>query len=162
MTQQKGEFGTEKTREAALAEIANRIFFRLYQSANMMHKTGTRALDEFGVTTQQWAVIGALSRPQAEDGLSVGDLARFLMVSRQNIAGVVTRLEDQGCLERLRDSNDGRSRRIRLSERGRELWRAIRPAIHEYYDEALAGFSFEDRTALLTGLNRLLDNMKRL
>lgn len=162
MKQTKGRFGTEETRDVAMAELANRIFFRLYQSANMMHKTGTRALEDFKVTTQQWAVIGALSRPQAEEGIGVGELARFLMVSRQNITGVVTRLEDQGHIERLRDSSDGRSRRIRLTEQGRELWRAIRPAIHGYYDEALAGFSFEDRVAFLNTLDRLLDNMKRL
>ena len=38
-------------------DLANRLFFRLYQSANMMHKTGTKALDETGITTQQWAIL---------------------------------------------------------------------------------------------------------
>ena len=31
-----------------------------------------------GLTTQQWAVLGALSREQAEGGMSIGDLARYL------------------------------------------------------------------------------------
>ena len=38
------------------------LFFRLYQSANMLHKTGTKAVEAEGLTTQQWAVLGALSR----------------------------------------------------------------------------------------------------
>ncbi|OAB54936.1 hypothetical protein AY600_12015 [Phormidium willei BDU 130791] len=75
---------------------------------------------------------------------------------------MVTRLEDQGHIERLRDSSDGRSRRICLTEQGRALWRAIRPASHGYSDEALAGVSFEDRVAVLNTLDRLLDNRKRL
>jgi hypothetical protein len=43
-------------------ELANRLFFRLYQCANMLHKTGSRAVEAEGLTTQQWAVLGAVSR----------------------------------------------------------------------------------------------------
>jgi hypothetical protein len=48
--------------DIARMELANRLFFRLYQCANMLHKTGTRAVEKEGLTTQQWAVLGALSR----------------------------------------------------------------------------------------------------
>ena len=50
-------------------DLANRLFFRLYQCANMLHKTGSRAVEEEGLTTQQWAVLGALSR---EKSISAG------------------------------------------------------------------------------------------
>ncbi len=77
-------------------ELANRLFFRLYQCANMLHKTGTRAVEAEGLTTQRWAVLGALSRPEVSDGMAVGDLTRYLKVSRQSLAGMVSRLEDDG------------------------------------------------------------------
>src|SRR4029453_8410998 len=51
------------TEDVARIELANRVFFRLYQCANMLHKTGTKAVESEGLTTQQWAVLGALSRP---------------------------------------------------------------------------------------------------
>ena len=143
-------------------ELDNRIFFRLYQCANMMHKTGTRAVESEGVTTQQWAVLGALSRPQASGGMSVGDLAAFLMVSRQNLSGVVTRLETLGYLEKVKDQRDGRARRIRLTQAGEALWQRLTPMIHGYYGEALGGFSFDDRVDLLHRLNGLLANLKDL
>ena len=65
-------------RDLTRLEIANRLFFRLYQCANMLHKTGTRAVEKEGLTTQQWAVLGALSRKEAEGGMNVGDLANYL------------------------------------------------------------------------------------
>ena len=55
-------------KEKTLIDLANRIFFKLYQCANMMHKTGTRAVQDEGITTQQWAVLGALSRPETSEG----------------------------------------------------------------------------------------------
>ena len=89
----------------ARIELSNRVFFRLYQCANMLHKTGSRAVEAEGLTTQQWAVLGALSRPNVESGMSVGDLARYLMVSRQNLSGVISRMESAG---HLNTAPDGR------------------------------------------------------
>jgi hypothetical protein len=42
----------------AIHEINNRLFFRLFQVANTLHTKGTQAIEEFGVTTQQWSVLG--------------------------------------------------------------------------------------------------------
>ena len=124
----------------ARQELANRLFFRLYQCANMMHKTGTRALDDHGVTTQQWAVLGALSRPEAADGMSIGELAGYLKVSRQNLSGVLERLEKLGFLQRRQDASDRRSRRVALSKEGARLWHEkVLPRIHDYYADVLDG-----------------------
>lgn len=147
----------------ARMELANRLFFRLYQCANMLHKTGTRAVEDEGLTTQQWAVLGALSRPEAEGGLSVGDLARYLMVSRQNLSGLISRMERDGHIRSAPDGRDRRSRLITMTESGREVWMVqAQPKIHEYYEQALAGFSISDITHSLHYLLKLLDNMKRL
>ena len=144
-------------------ELANRLFFRLYQCANMLHKTGTRAVEEEGLTTQQWAVLGALSRPEAEGGLSVGDLARYLMVSRQNLSGLISRMERDGHIRSAPDGRDRRSRLVTMTDSGRDVWIVrARPKIHNYYEQALAGFSISDITHSLHYLLKLLDNMKRL
>ena len=123
-------------------ELANRLFFRLYQCANMLHKTGTRAVEAQGLTTQQWAVLGALSRPKAAGGMSVGDLARYLMVSRQNLSGLISRMERDGHLGGAPDGRDRRSRRITMTESGREVWvNEAQPNIRRYYGQVLADFS---------------------
>lgn len=144
-------------------ELANRLFFRLYQCANMLHKTGTKAVEAEGLTTQQWAVLGALSRPDAEGGISVGDLARYLMVSRQNLSGLVSRMERDGHLTSAADGRDRRSKLITMTESGRRLWiREATPKIHDYYQQVLEDFSIDDVTHTLHYLLKLLDNMKRL
>lgn len=147
----------------ARMELANRLFFRLYQCANMLHKTGTRAVEDLGITTQQWAVLGALSRPEAEGGMSVGDLARYLLVSRQNLSGLISRMERDGHLSSAPDGRDRRSRLITMTKSGHEVWnnQAI-PRINDYYEQALSDFSVSDMTHTLHYLLKLLDNMKRL
>lgn len=144
-------------------DLANRIFFRLYQCANMLHKTGSRAVQDEGLTTQQWAVLGALSRPEAEQGMNMGELARYLMVSRQNLSGLITRMERDGHLKVNTDPSDRRSRRVIMTRHGHHVWSELaQPKIKAYYELALADFSIGDMAHSLHYLLKLLNNMKGL
>ncbi len=149
--------------ENARIELSNRVFFRLYQCANMLHKTGSRAVEAEGLTTQQWAVLGALSRPNVESGMSVGDLARYLMVSRQNLSGVISRMESAGHLNTAPDDRDRRSRLVTITENGLTVWnKNALPKIQDYYEEALDGFSLNDMTHTLHYLLKMLGNMQKI
>jgi DNA-binding MarR family transcriptional regulator len=144
-------------------ELANRLFFRLYQCANMLHKTGTRAVEDEGLTTQQWAVLGALSRPESNKGMSVGDLARYLMVSRQNLSGLLGRMERDGHIAMKADTIDRRSKLVCMTPFGRKVWQdEALPKIFLYYEDALNGFSVSDLSHTLHYLLKLLDNMKMI
>lgn len=154
------DLATEKS--LASIEINNRLFFRFFQAANTLHTKGTQALDQFGVTTQQWSVLGALSRPQATGGMSVSDLSRYLLVSRQNLSGLLSRLEGEGYLERVTGEEDRRSRKVRLTPKGEELWTALAAPIEHFYDQALHGLSFDDRLAFIHYINLLQKNMSKL
>ena len=144
-------------------DLANRLFFRLYQCANMLHKTGSRAVEEEGLTTQQWAVLGALSREKTQGGMSIGELARYLMVSRQNLSGLISRMERDGHVAVAPSGQDRRSRVVTMTESGRHVWQVLAlPKIHAYYDEILADFSVNDVTHTLHYLLKILENMERL
>jgi MarR family transcriptional regulator, organic hydroperoxide resistance regulator len=151
------------SRSANQGDIANRLFFKLYQSSNLMHKTGTSAVSTFGTTTQQWAVLGALSRPQAaERGLSVKELMEYLMVSRQSLTAILDRLEAAGLIDRTRTEGDGRLRHVGLTDKGVQTWAAMRPSIRGFYDAALADFSMEESYLLMRLLDRLSAGLAKL
>jgi len=143
--------------------LANRVFFRLYQCANMLHKTGTRAVESEGLTTQQWAVLGALSRAEAGEGMSVGELARYLKVSRQNLSGLLGRMERDGHVKNEPDGRDRRSRLVSMTASGQRVWKIeAQPKIYAYYEQVLEGFSVNDVTHTLHYLLKLLENMQKV
>lgn len=150
-------------RDETKIDMANRMFFRLYQCANMLHKTGTRAVEAEGLTTQQWAVLGALSREKAQRGMSMGDLAKYLMVSRQNLSGLIGRMERDGHLAIAPDGQDRRSRLVTMTDSGRRVWlQQALPKIRAYYGQALEDFSVNDVTHMLHYLLKMLQNMQRM
>lgn len=140
-------------------ETSNRLFFRLFQAANTLTTKSTQALDEFGVTSTQWSVLGALSRPQAASGMTVGELTKYLLVSRQNLTGVLGRLERDGLVQRTVGTADRRERTVGLTPKGTELWGALAEPINAFYAHALRGFSHDDRVAFISAISLLQRNM---
>ena len=116
-----------------------------------------------GLTTQQWAVLGALSRGSALTGISIGDLSRYLMVSRQNLSGLIGRMARDGHVAVAPDGRDRRSRVVTLTPSGRHVWEDLaQPKIRAYYEEVLRDFSIDDTTHALHYLIKILGNMQRL
>ena len=113
---------TAKTSDVDLSAVNNRIFFRLFQLGNTLQR---QAVKELGISTVQWAVLGALSRAQAEDGMSFAELSDYLVVSRQNLDGVLKRLERDSHVVRIADASDRRARLIKLTPQGRRLWSIV-------------------------------------
>lgn len=149
--------------EAAWFEVANRLFFRLYQCSNLLHKNGTRYMGDFGATTQQWAVLGALARPLVrEKGMSVKDLIAFLLLSRQNLTAVLDRLEARAWVERVKDPEDGRSRLIRMTAEGNRIWDTMRAPIEDFYAKALGPLSEAEQVQLYQLLDRLKNGLNEV
>lgn len=143
-------------------EINNRLFFRIFQTANLVHTQGTRFIAATGITTQQWSVLGALSRPQVATGMTVGELSDYLLVSRQNLTGILDRLEAQGLTTRVQDAVDKRARRVVLTKKGDASWANLQPQIMQFYDAAVTGLSLAERQDFLELVNRLKKNLLEL
>ncbi|HRJ68818.1 MAG TPA: MarR family transcriptional regulator [Beijerinckiaceae bacterium] len=156
--------GARKADDADLRhDLANRLFFRLYQASNLLHKVGTKAVSGFGATTQQWAVLGALARQGNErQGLSIKQLMEYLLTSRQNLTLVLDRLEGQGLVERVRGTTDARVRHVRLTAQGRKTWEEMLVDIRAFYGQATEGFSTEEVFLLFRLLDRLKDRLSAL
>src|SRR3954469_16770219 len=153
-----------KTRPAAthdvdptMAAVHNRLFFRLFQIGNILQRQSAKQL---GVSTVQWDVLGALSRPRSRDGMTVTELAEYLVVSRQNLDGVLTRLEREKHVARVTDRVDKRSRRVRMTEVGWRFWNGLQPQIAEFYRQALSDARFDDKVASVHFLNRLQTSLR--
>lgn len=85
-------------------------------------------------------VHAVLLVPLLGGGRHASDLAESLGVSRQAVAQVVARLEQDGYLARITDPGDARAKLICLTPRGRAALRAMRAtalAVEEEWRERL-------------------------
>ncbi len=79
-----------------------------------------RFTSAFRSSLPRYDVLTALS--QFPDGLTMGQLASKLMVSKGNITGVVRRLQQNDCVTQARLTEDKRVQVVTLTETGQRLW----------------------------------------
>lgn len=137
--------------------VHNRLFFRIFQLGNILERQANKQLQISGV---QWAILGALANPRKTGGMTVNELADHLVVSRQSLDGVLTRLERDEYVLRVGDPADRRIRRVSMTEKGWKFWDELQRSIYEFYGQALDGFRFDDKIAFVHFLNRLTASLK--
>lgn len=140
-----------------VSAIHNRLFFRVFQVGNTLERQATK---ELGITSIQWSVLGALSRSKVMDGMPFSELAEYLVVSRQNLDGVLKRLERDEHVCRTPDPSDRRVKLVLLTSKGRAFWANLQPKIYEFYRQSLDGFRFDDKVSFVHFVNRLNEGLK--
>ncbi|MDE0856245.1 MAG: MarR family transcriptional regulator [Nevskia sp.] len=139
-------------RHSGSDQLNNRIFFRLFQLGNELQR---QAVQQLGITTVQWAVLGALSQDKFAAGIPLTELGEYLVVTRQNMDGVLKRLERDGLVQRVSREGDRRIRMVQMTRRGKEFWVEIMKRIYQFYDQAAVHFTFDQKVTLVHYLNQL-------
>lgn len=98
--------------------LDNQLCFALYSASLAMTKLYKPLLDELGITYPQYLALLVLWE---RDGLTVSELGERLYLDSGTLTPLLKRLETAGLVSRLRDTQDERRVRVRLSAAGREL-----------------------------------------
>jgi len=116
------------------------------------------------LTGPRWRLLLRLmaeERRSPGEGMSPGFLSRCQSVSKNTISTLLRGLEDEGLVARALDPEDRRSFRIRLTPTGRELIRTSTPARLARLNALITDLSPEERSQLISLLNRLYRSLAR-
>jgi len=126
----------------------------IIQLANLLTRRLAPIFEKAKITPQQWAVISVLA--ESDGPMTLAGLARKLLVSKQNMTGMVARLEQLGLAERGDDPNDLRSSRVQLTRRGRAIVDKLRPSYEEWLGTLGKEVSERDMQSLTRTVDRLI------
>jgi MarR family transcriptional regulator for hemolysin len=118
------------------------------QLANLFNRRLAPVFEKAKITPQQWAVLSALADETTP--VTLVALARRLVVTKQNMTGMIARLEQLGVADRQGDPNDLRSSRVQLTRRGRGIVEKLRPAYEEWVRSLTGGDVTERELQALT------------
>jgi len=89
----------------------------------------------------------------AQDARTMGELAEELRVPLSTVTGVIDQLEAKGYVKRVDHPADRRSLQVRLTSRGRKLYRAAHEAFLSNIQPLLDGRSAAEREKLISFLS---------
>lgn len=98
--------------------LSDLICFALYSTSHAMQRAYAPLLKPHRLTYPQYLVLVAL---WAEDGQSVGQIARLLQLESNTLTPLLKRVAMQGLITRTRSSTDERQVLITLTSKGRAL-----------------------------------------
>ncbi len=141
------------------SDLSSRDFVSgILHLASVLNRRLGPLFDEAGVTPQQWNVLLELSR--GDDPVTLAGLGRRLSVSKQNMTGMIGRLEQLHLVQREGDPADLRSSRVKLARRGRNLVEKMSPTYEAFSADVLGGLSAVETRSLLSALAKLAEVLR--
>ena len=132
-----------------------RLWLRLLTCTTTIEQSiRTRLRADFNTTLPRFDVLAILARN--ENGLTMGELSRQLMVSNGNVTGLVDRMAEEGLVMRMPHPGDRRSSYVALSKKGRKRFASMADRHAGWIDEMFEGLTDDDAAEL----SRLLGILK--
>ena len=129
------------------------------QLANLLNRRLGPIFERAKVTPQQWSILSMLAESDA--AMTLAAIARKMMVSKQNMTGMMARLEQLGLAERHDDPKDMRSSRVQLTRRGRALVDKFRPAYQQWRERLGHDLPEREIAALTRTVDRLIAELEQ-
>jgi DNA-binding MarR family transcriptional regulator len=129
---------------------------QLGRSHKVVRAWGDRCLAPLDATVTDWILLFFIE-DAAAPGLSQTDVARFADMTGPALVRHLDRLEAEGILQRIRDPDDRRVMRVRLTERGRARRDQIGAVMTECDRELRAVLTTEEQDVLERATTKLFE-----
>src|SRR5512140_2056471 len=134
---------------------ALRLWLRLLTCTQLVEKgMRSRLRTRFGTTLPRFDLMAQLER--APQGLKMNELSGRMMVTGGNVTGITDQLAREGLVERVDVEEDRRACRVRLTAKGRRLFRDMARQHEQWVLDAFSGLSGKE----LATLHKLLGKVK--
>jgi DNA-binding MarR family transcriptional regulator len=128
--------------------------FRLVEAHALIHRNVTRVyLSGFGLGVPEWRLLALLAR---RSPLSLREVNARSWMDKGQISRAATLLAERKLLDRQADPQHGKRQVLRITAAGMRLFKKIWPEAQRSQAMLLASLSPAERSALFSGLDKLL------
>lgn len=135
--------------------LHNSIGYWVNRLAMTMRVAFERELASHGVTVQQWSILIACFREQAQTPM---ELAKVLDIDGSAVTRLLDRLEAKGLLVRRFDTSDRRSIQVELTPAGRDLAPKLIPISKSINKKFLKGLTDKEVEQFKSTIAKMLTN----
>lgn len=156
MTKQHRKKATEKS----TIDIDRSLFFKLLLLVNITAKPFSALYERrYRISLTEWRVMFSVAQ---RPGIQATELSELLGLDKMTVSRAVQSLERRRRIVRTPDEKDRRRQRLTLSKAGSDLYDIISPAGRAREELLMSSLGAEQKVALATLLDRLVDAARRL
>lgn len=144
-----------------LNEEACHIFGFIIKSSRYFDAILGKGLRKYGISQTQFDVMVKIYFHENGGSITLTELGKLLMVSKANVTGITTRLEERGFITRVTNSDDARSKEISLTKQGSKMVEQVVPKYLRIVHDLIDSFSVKDKKVLYKSLELLHDSLHK-
>ena len=139
-----------------------RLWLRIVSCSQMVEQEIRAMLrDRFDMTIPRFELLAALDR--VPDGLSMGELSSWLMVTKGNVTGIAERLSEDGLIKRSPTPTDRRSFIVTLTPEGKKLFKEMENEYEALLDRLFSEVTLDDSdtfTGVLAKVKEVVEELR--
>lgn len=137
-----------------------RVFFLLQQAnASLFRAADALIREREGILTAHQVILFTLD---ADDGLTMSDLATRVGMSRTRLTNLLDTLEEKKLVRRVQSETDGRVFHVMIEQSGRDLIGRSRSQVRVMNEKLLAPFDTTERETIAAFLAHVVRTSKSL
>jgi len=130
-----------------------RIFYRAVTNA-MAQVYGPM----YNLSISEWRVMAVLSPNHT---LSASEIVKRSSMTKVNVSRATISMQKRGLLKRDIDGNDKRYAALRLTERGTQVFKDLRPYISELENDLFTGLTAQETQLLVSLMEKVRSNAEK-
>ena len=146
---------------AETRDLHSSILGLLIDSANKLQILGDRYFRSTGLTTKQWYLCVLLEQ-FGEYAPTLGEMAKEMGSSYQNVKQIALKLEKKGLLRIEKDVQDNRKLRLFVPETNQKYWEAREEKDAEFIAMIFQGWSKDEVASIFLNLQKLHESIVTL
>ncbi len=138
--------------------MVKEICYKLNKSSMLYKRLMSKHLEQLNITYAQLMVLRVVD---AEPGITAKDILMQMDTDKATLSGVISRLERDNYIYRVKNDKDGRIRNIYLSEGSEDICKKVSLLEETCIDDLVEGISDEDVQKFSTILDQFIENQLR-
>ncbi|MEM8683936.1 MAG: MarR family transcriptional regulator [Pseudomonadota bacterium] len=143
-----------------LSKLDSSCWFAVVEAYQTCNRRYSAMLREFDLTIPQYDVLSAIDK--LGDQAQPKQIADEMLVTRGNVTGLLTRLQERRLIRTRQSQSDGRSFLCELTRRGETVLEDARAAAALFITEQLAPFDDSSKTEMLSTMRRMQAHLESL
>lgn len=139
-------------------EIKNSLGYMLGASTRLIKRRMDKNLEDYGITTSQWAVLKLLAE---QEQLTQKQIADGLSSDKATVGEIIKLLNKKGYVEKVINDRDKRAFLIKLTTKAKVMVNDLVSKASFVNEIALKGFSDKETELLRDMLNKIIENLSR-
>jgi len=130
-------------------------FFRI---SNLLSRYGAKMVSEVGLNSiQQWVILRTIIN---RGEISIGELKEEMLVTKQNMTGMINRLHQSNLVSLFQDHEDKRRTRVKVTEGGIRVYEQLKSLRDDFNAQTYHIYNDQEIVVLSDLLGRLVEHLK--